>query len=115
MLQTQSIQQVLVREDYRYHLINLNEVSFFEYSGRQMSICYYGKKMRLQGQFSDLEAKLDKKKFFRASPKVIVNLEKIKEVYPFGVRQIKLVVGECAEHVVCSPEQTTEFVNRLSL
>lgn len=107
--------QVLVREDYQYRLIDLNEVEYFEFYGRNLFVFMNGRRSRLQGNFSDLESRLNRKRFFRINSRYIVNTSKIQAIKMQGTASLGIKLHGYEKWLKVSPQNTTQFVYERSL
>ncbi|MES2386556.1 MAG: LytTR family DNA-binding domain-containing protein [Bacteroidota bacterium] len=107
--------RVLVREDSNYRFIDLNEVSFFEFSGRSLSIWYAGRRLRLSGSYTGLEQRLDARRFFRISKTCIINLSHVTDVDLNPGGRLNMRIKNCDHKLPASAEHSKIFMTELSL
>jgi two-component system, LytTR family, response regulator len=113
--QTKSAESVLVRESYQYQLIDLNQVGCFEFYGRNLFVFLNGQKKRLQGNYNNLEERLNPNKFFRISKRYIINLDKVQDVKSREMGHLQLKINGMDKWFLASPEMAQVFVKSRSL
>lgn len=74
--------RVVIRGSGRVTLLKVDEVDFIEADGNYAKLHVGRKAHLLREKMHDLEVRLDPAKFVRIHRSVIVNLERIKEMYP---------------------------------
>ena len=106
--------QVFVKDGERCWFVKLSEVRLFESVGNYAKVYFAGNKPLILKSLNALEERLDKKTFFRANRKHIVNLRMIEKIEPYfnGGLILDLQGGEKVE---VSRRQAVKFKEMMSL
>ncbi len=106
--------QVFLKDGERCWFVKLSEVRLFESVGNYAKVYFAGNKPLILKSLNALEERLDKKTFFRANRKHIVNLRMIEKIEPYfnGGLILDLQGGEKVE---VSRRQAVKFKEMMSL
>lgn len=106
--------QVFVKDGERCWFVKLNEIRLFESVGNYAKVFFGTNKPLILKSLNNLEDRLDKKTFFRANRKHIINLRWIEKIEPYfnGGLLVELKGGEKIE---ISRRQTVKFKEMMSL
>ncbi|MCZ2222353.1 MAG: response regulator [Chitinophagales bacterium] len=106
--------QVFVKDGERCWFVKLNEIRLFESVGNYAKVFFGTNKPLILKSLNNLEERLDKKTFFRANRKHIINLRWIEKIEPYfnGGLLVELKGGEKIE---ISRRQTVKFKEMMSL
>jgi two-component system LytT family response regulator len=106
--------QVFVKDGERIWFVKLNEIRLFESVGNYAKVFFGTNKPLILKSLNNLEERLDKKSFFRANRKHIINLRWIDKIEPYfnGGLLVELKGGEKIE---ISRRQTVKFKEMMSL
>jgi two-component system LytT family response regulator len=102
------LNRIAIKQTYSYKIIEISDIDFFRIEEGFVYIHAYDSKYLLDTPLINIEKKLDPKIFFRVHRKAIVNLSRIKAVYPWGrgMYRIELFSGELLD---VSRNRSAEF------
>jgi len=106
--------QVFVKDGDKCWFVRLSDVRYFESDGNYIKVYFENFKPMIHKSLNALEEKLDKRSFFRASRKHIVNLSWVEGIEPWfnGGLMVKLKGGDKVE---VSRRQAAKFKDMMSL
>jgi two-component system LytT family response regulator len=106
--------QVFVKDGERCWFVKLSDISLFESDGNYVKVYFDKFKPLIHRSLNALDDRLDKKVFFRASRKYIINLKWIESIEPWfnGGLMVHLKGGQKIE---ISRRQAAKFKDMLSL
>ena len=73
---------VLVREGRRTRFVPLSEVDWFEADGNYIVVHAGGERYRTRGTIASIEAGLDPRQFARIHRRIVVNMDRVRELSP---------------------------------
>jgi two-component system LytT family response regulator len=88
--------RVLVREGRRTRFVPLVDVDWFEADGNYIRVHAGGEKYRTRGTITAIEAALDPRQFVRIHRRVVVNMDRVREMSPLPGGDGLLVLGDGA-------------------
>lgn len=86
--------RVLVREGRRTRFVPLVDVDWFEADGNYIRVHAGGEKYRTRGTITAIEAALDPRQFVRIHRRVVVNMDRVREMSPLPGGDGLLVLGD---------------------
>ena len=86
--------RVLVREGRRTRFVPLTEVDWFEADGNYIRVHTGGETYRTRGTITAIEAALDPRQFVRIHRRVVVNMDRVREMSPLPGGDGLLVLGD---------------------
>lgn len=86
--------RVLVREGRRTRFVPLADVDWFEADGNYIRVHTSGDKFRTRGTITAIEAALDPRQFVRIHRRVVVNMDRVREMSPLPGGDGLLVLGD---------------------
>jgi len=86
--------RVLVREGRRTRFVPLVDVDWFEADGNYIRVHTGGEKYRTRGTITAIEAALDPRQFVRIHRRVVVNMDRVREMSPLPGGDGLLVLGD---------------------
>lgn len=86
--------RVLVREGRRTRFVPLADVDWFEADGNYIRVHTGGEKYRTRGTITAIEAALDPRQFVRIHRRVVVNMDRVREMSPLPGGDGLLVLGD---------------------
>ncbi|WP_053334261.1 response regulator transcription factor [Gemmatimonas phototrophica] len=88
--------RVLVREGRRTRFVPLAEVDWFEADGNYIRVHTAGEKFRTRGTITAIESALDPRQFVRIHRRIVVNMDRVREMTPLPGGDGLLVLGDGA-------------------
>ncbi len=88
--------RVLVREGRRTRFVPLADVDWFEADGNYIRVHTAGERYRTRGTITAIEAALDPRQFVRIHRRVVVNMDRVREMTPLPGGDGLLVLGDGA-------------------
>ncbi len=88
--------RVLVREGRRTRFVPLADVDWFEADGNYIRVHTAGERYRTRGTITAIEAALDPRQFVRIHRRVVVNMDRVREMTPLPGGDGLLVLGNGA-------------------
>lgn len=85
--------RVLVREGRRTRFVPLADVDWFEADGNYIRVHAGGEKYRTRGTITAIEAALDPRQFVRIHRRIVVNMDRVREMSPLPGGDGLLVLG----------------------
>lgn len=86
--------RVLVREGRRTRFVPLADVDWFEADGNYIRVHAAGETFRTRGTISAIEASLDPRQFVRIHRRIVVNMDRVREMSPLPGGDGLLVLGD---------------------
>ncbi|MBA3919783.1 MAG: hypothetical protein C0516_14520 [Gemmatimonas sp.] len=86
--------RVLVREGRRTRFVPLAEVDWFEADGNYIRVHSSGERYRTRGTITAIESALDPRQFVRIHRRVVVNMDRVREMSPLPGGDGLLVLGD---------------------
>lgn len=86
--------RVLVREGRRTRFVPLAEVDWFEADGNYIRVHSGGDRYRTRGTITAIESALDPRQFVRIHRRVVVNMDRVREMSPLPGGDGLLVLGD---------------------
>lgn len=86
--------RVLVREGRRTRFVPLADIDWFEADGNYIKVHASGGAHRTRGTISAIEAALDPRQFVRIHRRVVVNMDRVREMSPLPGGDGLLVLGD---------------------
>ncbi|MCA0377053.1 MAG: LytTR family transcriptional regulator DNA-binding domain-containing protein [Gemmatimonadetes bacterium] len=86
--------RVLVREGRRTRFVPLAEVDWFEADGNYIRVHAAGEQYRTRGTISAIETALDPRQFVRIHRRVVVNMDRVREMTPLPGGDGLLLLGD---------------------
>jgi len=86
--------RVLVREGRRTRFVPLSEVDWFEADGNYIRVHSGGERYRTRGTITAIESALDPRQFVRIHRRVVVNMDRVREMSPLPGGDGLLVLGD---------------------
>lgn len=86
--------RVLVREGRRTRFVPLSDVDWFEADGNYIRVHATGAAYRTRGTISAIETALDPRQFVRIHRRVVVNMDRVREMSPLPGGDGLLVLGD---------------------
>jgi len=86
--------RVLVREGRRTRFVPLVDVDWFEADGNYIRVHTGGEEYRTRGTISAIETALDPRQFVRIHRRVVVNMDRVREMSPLPGGDGLLVLGD---------------------
>lgn len=86
--------RVLVREGRRTRFVPLADVDWFEADGNYIRVHTGGEMYRTRGTITAIEAALDPRQFVRIHRRVVVNMDRVREMTPLPGGDGMLVLGD---------------------
>ena len=86
--------RVLVREGRRTRFVPLADVDWFEADGNYIRVHTAGERYRTRGTITAIEAALDPRQFVRIHRRVVVNMDRVREMTPLPGGDGLLVLGD---------------------
>lgn len=93
--QGQYLARLAVRDRDRIRVLDVGEVDWIDIEGEQVMVHVGDQAYPVRRTLTELEARLDPARFFRAHRAAIVNLDRVKEVIPWfkGTHKLRLTTG----------------------
>lgn len=88
--------RVLVREGRRTRFVPLSEVDWFEADGNYILVHAAGEKYRTRGTITAIESALDPRQFVRIHRRLVVNMDRVREMSPLPGGDGLLMLGNGA-------------------
>jgi two-component system, LytTR family, response regulator len=88
--------RVLVREGRRTRFVPLADVDWFEADGNYIRVHTAGEKFRTRGTITAIESALDPRQFVRIHRRIVVNMDRVREMTPLPGGDGLLVLGDGA-------------------
>jgi len=85
---------VLVREGRRTRFVPLSDVDWFEADGNYILVHAAGEKYRTRGTITSIESALDPRQFVRIHRRVVVNMDRVREMSPLPGGDGLLLLGD---------------------
>lgn len=85
--------RVLVREGRRTRFVPLSDVDWFEADGNYILVHAAGEKYRTRGTITAIESALDPRQFVRIHRRVVVNMDRVREMSPLPGGDGLLMLG----------------------
>lgn len=85
--------RVLVREGRRTRFVSLADVDWFEADGNYILVHAAGEKYRTRGTITAIESALDPRQFVRIHRRVVVNMDRVREMSPLPGGDGLLMLG----------------------
>jgi two-component system LytT family response regulator len=76
------LRSILVREGRRTRFVPLSEIDWFEADGNYIVVHSGGQRYRTRGTINGIEAGLDPRQFARIHRRVVVNMDRVRELSP---------------------------------
>ena len=106
--------RVFVKDGDQCWFITLSDIQFFEVSGNYTRVYFQKFKPLIPRTLNHLEARLDKRIFFRVNRQQIVNLQYIEKIEPYFQGSLKVLLkGDYKIEI--SRRQTQKFRELMSL
>ncbi len=86
--------RVLVREGRRTRFVPLSDVDWFEADGNYILVHAAGEKYRTRGTITSIESALDPRQFVRIHRRVVVNMDRVREMSPLPGGDGLLLLGD---------------------
>lgn len=86
--------RVLVREGRRTRFVPLSDVDWFEADGNYILVHAAGEKYRTRGTITAIESALDPRQFVRIHRRVVVNMDRVREMSPLPGGDGLLMLGD---------------------
>ncbi len=86
--------RVLVREGRRTRFVPLADVDWFEADGNYIKVHASGESYRTRGTISAIETALDPRQFVRIHRRIVVNMDRVREMSPLPGGDGLLVLGD---------------------
>lgn len=86
--------RVLVREGRRTRFVPLSDVDWFEADGNYIRVHTGGEKYRTRGTITAIESALDPRQFVRIHRRIVVNMDRVREMSPLPGGDGLLVLGD---------------------
>jgi two-component system LytT family response regulator len=86
--------RVLVREGRRTRFVPLADVDWFEADGNYIRVHTGGEKYRTRGTITAIESALDPRQFVRIHRRIVVNMDRVREMSPLPGGDGLLVLGD---------------------
>ncbi|MFO0071030.1 MAG: LytR/AlgR family response regulator transcription factor [Gemmatimonas sp.] len=86
--------RVLVREGRRTRFVPLADVDWFEADGNYIRVHTAGERYRTRGTITAIDAALDPRQFVRIHRRVVVNMDRVREMTPLPGGDGLLVLGD---------------------
>lgn len=86
--------RVLVREGRRTRFVPLAEVDWFEADGNYIRVHASGERYRTRGTITAIESALDPRQFVRIHRRIVVNMDRVREMSPLPGGDGLLVLGD---------------------
>lgn len=86
--------RVLVREGRRTRFVPLSEVDWFEADGNYIRVHTGGDRHRTRGTITAIESALDPRQFVRIHRRIVVNMDRVREMSPLPGGDGLLVLGD---------------------
>jgi two-component system LytT family response regulator len=86
--------RVLVREGRRTRFVPLADVDWFEADGNYIRVHTAGERLRTRGTITAIEAALDPRQFVRIHRRVVVNMDRVREMTPLPGGDGLLLLGD---------------------
>ncbi len=89
------LSRLAVRDGNRIRVLHVDQVDWIGVEGEQTFVHTEGGRYSIRRTLSELEARLDPARFFRAHRSAIVNLDRVKEIVPWfkGGHKLRLTTG----------------------
>jgi two-component system LytT family response regulator len=85
---------VLVREGRRTRFVPLSEVDWFEADGNYIVVHCAGVSYRTRGTITAIESALDPRQFVRIHRRMVVNMDRVREMTPLPGGDGLLLLGD---------------------
>ena len=86
--------RVLVREGRRTRFVPLSDVDWFEADGNYILVHAAGEKYRTRGTITAIESALDPRQFVRIHRRIVVNMDRVREMSPLPGGDGLLMLGD---------------------
>jgi two-component system LytT family response regulator len=86
--------RVLVREGRRTRFVPLSDVDWFEADGNYILVHAAGEKYRTRGTITAIESALDPRQFVRIHRRIVVNMDRVREMSPLPGGDGLLTLGD---------------------
>lgn len=86
--------RVLVREGRRTRFVPLSDVDWFEADGNYIKVHASGESYRTRGTITAIETALDPRQFVRIHRRIVVNMDRVREMSPLPGGDGLLVLGD---------------------
>ncbi len=86
--------RVLVREGRRTRFVPLSDVDWFEADGNYIRVHAAGEKYRTRGTITAIESALDPRQFVRIHRRIVVNMDRVRELSPLPGGDGLLMLGD---------------------